>query len=205
MKLYTSVGPNPRTVNMFLTEKGIDLPRVEVDLFGGENRRPPYTDRNPAGQLPALELDDGRVLGETAVICEYLEEKHPSPPLIGATAEERAETRLWQRRVELNVTEHLYNAFRYSDGIELFRSRMRVIPEAAEGLKALVRDKLVWLDGLLAGKRFLAGDRFTFADIVLFSALDFGRGFGQPFDEGLKSLKPWFDRVAARPSAKETA
>jgi glutathione S-transferase len=199
------MGPNPRIVNMFLSEKGIDLPRVEVDLLAGENRRPPYTERNPAGQLPALELDDGRVLGETVVICEYLEEKHPSPPLIGATAEERAETRLWQRRVELNVTEHLFNAFRYSEGIELFRSRMRVLPEAADGLKAVVRDKLAWLDSLLAGKRYLAGDRFTLADIILYAALDFGRAFGQPFDESLKNLGAWFARVAERPSAKATA
>ena len=205
MKLYTSIGPNPRTVHMFLLEKGIDLPRVEVDLMGGENRRAPYIERNPAGQLPCLELDDGRVLGETVVICEYLEEKHPTPPLIGRNPEERAETRMWQRRVELGITEHLYNAFRYAEGIELFRDRMRVLPEAADGLKAVVRDKLVWLDGLLAGKRFLAGDRFTLADIVLFAALDFGRQFGQPFDEKLSNVRTWFAGVAERPSAKATA
>ncbi|HZR80895.1 MAG TPA: glutathione S-transferase family protein [Candidatus Binatia bacterium] len=205
MKLYTSIGPNPRTVNMFLLEKGIDLPRVEVDLLGGENRRAPYTDRNPAGQLPALELDDGRVLGETVAICEYLEEKHPKPPLIGSNPEERAETRMWQRRVEMNITEHLYNGFRYAEGIGLFQSRMRVLPEAADGLKAIVRDKLAWLDGLLAGRRFLAGDRFTLADIILFAALDFGRTVGQPFDESLKNLRAWFAGVSERPSAKATA
>jgi len=205
MKLYTSIGPNPRIVNMFLKEKGIDLPRIEVDLLAGDNRRPPYTDKNPAGQLPALELDDGRVLAETVVICEYLEDRHPSPPLIGTTPEERAEARIWQRRVELNVTEHLFNGFRYAEGIELFRSRMRVLPEAADGLKAIVRDKLTWLDGLLGGKRFLAGDRFTLADIILFCGLDFGRTVGQPFDESLKNLKSWFDRVAERPSARATS
>lgn len=202
MKLYTSIGPNPRTVRMFLLEKGLELPSVEVDLMGAENRRPPYTDRNPAGQMPALELDDGRVLGETVVICEYLEELHPEPALIGTTPEERAETRMWQRRVELGITEHLYNGFRYSEGIELFKSRMRVLPEAADGLKAVVKDKLAWLDGLLAGKQFLAGDRFTLADLILFSALDFGRTVGQPFDTGLANLSAWFDRVASRPSAQ---
>ena len=169
--------------------------------MAAENRRPPYTEKNPAGQLPALELDDGRVLGETVVICEYLEELHPTPPLIGRTPEERAETRMWQRRVELGITEHLYNAFRYAEGIELFRPRMRVLPEAADGLKAVVGDKLRWLDGLLAGRQFLAGDRFTLADIVLFAALDFGRTVGQPFDEGLANVSAWFARVAARPSA----
>jgi glutathione S-transferase len=202
MKLFTSIGPNPRTVRMFLLEKGLELPSVEVDLMGGENRRPPYNERNPAGQLPALELDDGRVLGETVVICEYLEELHPKPALIGTTPEERAETRMWQRRVELGITEHLYNGFRYAEGIELFRPRMRVLPEAADGLKAVVKDKLAWLDGLLAGKQFLAGNRFTLADIILFAALDFGRTVGQPFDTGLANLSAWFDRVAARPSAQ---
>ena len=202
MKLHTSIGPNPRTVRMFLLEKGIDLPTVEVDLMGAENRRPPYNERNPAGQLPALELDDGRLLGETVAICEYLEELYPSPPLIGATPEQRAETRMWQRRVELGITEHLYNGFRFAEGIELFRPRMRVLPEAADGLKSLVKDKLRWLDGLLAGKQFVVGDRFTLVDIILFSALDFGRTVGQPFDEGLANLSAWFARVAARPSAQ---
>ena len=108
MKIYDSLGPNPRALRMFLLEKGITIPASPVDLLGAENRRPPYTDRNPGGQVPALELDDGRVIGETVAIFEYLEERHPTPPLIGTTAEERAETRMWQRRVELNITEHLY-------------------------------------------------------------------------------------------------
>src|SRR5215470_9031722 len=109
MRIYDSLGPNPRALRMFLHEKGIELAKIDVDLLGAENRRPPYTDRNPGGQMPALELDDGRVLGETVAIFEYLEEKHPTPPLIGRTAEDRAEARMWQRRIELGITEHLYN------------------------------------------------------------------------------------------------
>jgi glutathione S-transferase len=202
MKVYDSFGPNPRALRMFMLEKEITLPKIDVDLLGAENRRAPYTDKNPGGQVPALELDDGRVLGETVVIFEYLEEKHPKPPLIGTTPEERAETRMWQRRVELNITEHLYNGFRYAEGIELFRSRMRVLPEAADGLKAIVRDKAKWLDALLAGRKFLAGDRFTIADIILYCALDFGGSVGQPLDPGLANLNAWRDRVAARPSAE---
>jgi len=100
MKLYDSFGPNPRALRMALLEKHLDLPKIEVDLLGEENRRPPYTERNPGGQVPALEMDNGRVIGETVAIFEYLEEKHPAPPLIGTTPEERAETRCWQRRVE---------------------------------------------------------------------------------------------------------
>ena len=201
MKLFTSIGPNPRIVRMFLLEKGIEIPSVEVDLMGGENRRAPYTDKNPAGQLPCLELDDGRVIAETVAICEYVEEKHPSPPLIGTTPEERAETRMWQRRIEIGITEHILNGFRFGEGIELFRPRMRVLPEASDGLKAIARDKLVWLDGVIGGRRYLAGDRFTLADIILFCALDFGGTVGQPLDRGLASVAAWFDRVAARPSA----
>ena len=201
MKIYDSFGPNPRALRMFLLEKGLDLPKADVDLLGAENRRAPYTDRNPGGQVPALELDDGRVIGETVAIFEYLDEKHPKPSLVGTTPEERAETRQWQRRIELKITEHLYNGFRFAEGIKLFESRMRVLPEAADGLKATARDNLTWLDSLLAGRQFVAGDRFTIADVILYCALDFGRGVGQPFDPSLKNLTAWFERVSGRPSA----
>jgi glutathione S-transferase len=202
MKVYDSFGPNPRALRMFLHEKGMHLESASVDLMGAENRRPPYTDKNPGGQLPALECDDGRVLGETVAIFEYLEEKSPRPPLIGTTPEERAETRMWQRRVELRITEHLYNGFRFAEGLELFKPRMRVLPEAAAGLKATVRDNLTWLDALLAGKTWVAGERFTIADVILFAALDFGKTVGQPFDASLANLSAWYARVAARPSAQ---
>jgi len=201
MKIYDSFGPNPRALRMFLLEKDLDFPRLPVDLMGAENRRPPYTDKNPGGQLPALEIENGRVIGETVAIFEYLEEKHPNPPLIGRTPEERAETRMWQRRIELKITEHLYNGFRFAEGIELFRSRIRVLPEAAEGLKATARDNLGWLDGLLADKQFIAGDRFTMADIILYCALDFGASAGQPLDDALTNVVAWEARVASRPSA----
>jgi glutathione S-transferase len=201
MQLYNSLGPNPRAMRMFLAEKGITIPTREVDIMGAENRRPPYTERNPGGQLPALELDDGRCIGETVAIWEYLEEKHPKPPLIGATPEERAETRMWQRRVELNITEHLYNGFRFAEGKELFKNRMRVLPEAAPGLKAIAQDKLKWLDGLMEGRQYICGDRFTIADIILYCALDFGSGVAQALDPSLKNINAWFQRVNARPSA----
>src|SRR5262245_58194070 len=188
MKVYDSFGPNPRALRMFLHEKSLDLPKADVDLLGAENRRAPYTDKNPGGQLPALELDDGRVLGETVAIFEYLEERHPEPHLVGATPEERAETRQWQRRIELKITEHLYNGFRFADGLALFESRIRVLPEAADGLKATARDNLAWLDVLLPGKRWIVGDRFTIADIILYCGLDFGRGVAQPLDPALTNV-----------------
>jgi len=202
MRHYDSFGPNPRALRMFLLEKTLSFPKQEIDLLGMENRRAPYTDRNPGGQMPALELDDGRLLAETVVIFEYLEEKHPSPPLIGTTAEERAETRMWQRRIELRITEHLYNGFRFAEGLALFQPRMRVLPEAAEGLKATARDNLAWLDTLMAGKNFVVGNRFTVADIILYCALDFGQGVAQPLDAANANLTGWFARVGKRPSAE---
>jgi glutathione S-transferase len=201
MKFYNSLGPNPRCVRMFMAEKGITVPTAEINILGAENRKAPYTDKNPGGQMPALELDNGSTLGETVAICEYLEEKNPKPALIGTTAEERAETRMWQRRIELNITEHLYNGFRYAEGLQMFKDRMHCLPEAAAGLKAIVQEKLAWLDKLMDGKQFIVGNRFTLTDMILFSALDFGAGVGQTIDPSLKNLTAWFDRVAARPSA----
>jgi glutathione S-transferase len=202
MQLYDSFGPNPRAMRMFLAEKGLKIPTRDVDLMKAENRRPPYTDRNPGGQLPALELDNGKCIGETVAIWEYLEEKHPTPALIGSTPEERAEARMWQRRIELKITEFLYNGFRFAEGAALFKDRMRLIPEGAAGMKATVQDNLKWLDQLLEGKEFIAGNRLTPADIILYCALDFGAGVGQKIDPSLKNVNAWFQRMDARPSAK---
>ena len=145
MKLLDALGPNPRAVRMFLHEKQLDLPCEQIDILGAANRRPPFSEFNPGGQLPALLLDDGSCIAETVAICEYLEDLHPAPPLIGSTPREKAETRMWQRRVELNITENLYNAFRYSVGLEIFRDRMHCLPEAAPGLASIVQEKLAWM------------------------------------------------------------
>lgn len=201
MRLYNSVGPNPRVVRMFLAEKGIVLPQVEIDLRGGENRREPYaSDVNPAGQTPALELDDGSVLTEIVPICEYLEELHPEPSLFGTTPEARAKTRMWTRRIDLKVCEPLTSGFRYSEGLKLFENRMRCLPEAAAGLKAVAQDGVGWIDAQIAGRDWIAGDTFGFADLMLFVFLDFGRGVGQPISPEHVNITRWFDRVAARPS-----
>ncbi|WP_420427646.1 glutathione S-transferase family protein [Algiphilus sp.] len=202
MKLLNSVGPNPRKVRMFLLEKGLELPKEDLDLLGGENRRPPYNERNPAGQLPALELDDGTIVCETAAICEYLEELHPKPALIGADAKERAETRMWLRRVELNITEYGYAGYRFAEGLALFKDRMLCLPEAADGLKRKSRAGLEWLAPQLESRQWICGDRFTLVDIVLYCALDFLNGVGQPMPDELTTLRAWFDRVQARSSAE---
>jgi len=202
MKLYNSIGPNPKAVRMFMAEKGIELPKVEVDLMGGENRREPYLGKNPSGQLPCLELDDGRHLAEITAICEYLDEKFPGGSLIGRTPEERAETRMWVRRIDLNIVEPLAAGFRYSDGLKLFQSRIHVIPQAAADLKQIAQEKLHWLDGLMAGKSFVCGERLSLADILLFAFLEFGARVGQPLDPALKNVGGWYERMKARPSAK---
>jgi len=201
VKFYNSIGPNPQVVKMFMAEKGLDIPRVEINIMGGENRQAPYTAKNPTGQMPALELDDGVVLAEILPICEYLEEIRPSPPLIGTNPEERAITRMWARRIDLNICENLANGFRFSQGLQLFQNRVHCIPQAADDLKAIAREKLAWLDGLIAGRTWIVGERFTLADIHLFCFLEFGANVGQPLDPANGNLAAWKDRVAARPSA----
>lgn len=201
MKLHNSIGPNPRVVRMFLAEKGVALPLVTVDLLGGENRREPYLSKNPSGQLPCLELDDGSFLAEITAICEYIEEKHPKPALIGSTPEERAATRMWVRRIDLNIVEPMANGFRYAEGIALFKDRVRTIPQAADDLKAIAREKLAWLDAQIAGRDWIVRNRFTLADVLLYAFVDFGATVGQSLDPALKNLNAWRDRVAARPSA----
>lgn len=203
MKLYNSVGPNPHVVRMFAAEKGLSLPTVEIDLMGGENRQPDYQGKvNPAGQTPALVLEDGQIITEITVICEYLEEKHPSPVLIGATPEERAETRMWTRRIDLNICEPLTTGFRASEGRGLFSSRMKLVGlEGAAELKAIAKDKILWVDGLMGDNQFVCGDRFSLADILLFVFLGFGAQVAQPIPDEATWIKAWFARIAARPSA----
>jgi glutathione S-transferase len=203
VKFYDSLGPNPKLVRMFAAEKGFAFPQVEkVDIMAGANRQQPYLSKNPAGQMPALELDDGRVISETVAICEYLEEQKPKPALIGENAADRAETRMWTRRVEWKIVQPLADGFRFAEGLPLFKARIRTLPEAADGLKAIARDGLAWLDGQIAGRDTIVPGRFTLADVVLFAFVEFGGGVGQPLDPALKHVAAWFEKLKARPSAK---
>lgn len=204
MKLHNSVGPNPHVVRMFMAEKGITLPIVTVDLMGGENRRPPYnTAVNPAGQTPALELDDGRFVCEITTICEYLEEVQPSPALIGTTPEERAETRMWTRRIDLNICEPMANAFRAAEGRPIFEKRIMLVgPSGAEELKAIAKDRLKWFGDQMGDRQFVCGDRLTLADILLYCFLTFGAAVGQPLALDHPWTAAWIKRMDERPSAK---
>lgn len=202
MKFYNSRGPNPRMVRMFMAEKGFDVPKVEVDLLAGDNRKEPYLKVNPAGQMPALELDDGTVIAEITAICEYVDEmKKDTPSLIGNTPAERGVTRMWTRRIDLNIVEPAANGFRFSEGLKLFQNRIRCIPAAADDLKATAREWLVKVDGLMGSMPFITGNKLTMADIFLFAFLDFMKGVGQPLDPANKNLSAWFERMKARPSA----
>ena len=202
MKFFNSLGPNPKVVRMFMAEKGISIPLHEVDIMAGENRQDAHLKRNPHGQMPALELDNGAFLSEVTAICEYLEDKNPKSALIGTTPEEKAETRMWTRRIDLNICEPLANGFRFSQGLPLFQSHIVTVPEAADGLKRIAQDRIKWLDGQMAGKDYVVGKRLTLADILLFCFLDFGNQVGQPINPEFKNITAWFNRMRERESAK---
>lgn len=201
MKFYNSIGPNPRVVRMFMAEKGVKVPIVEIDLMRGDNRKEPYLSKNAHGQMPALEFDDGSTVCEITAICEYFEDTHPNPALIGKTPEEKAEARMWTRRVDLNICEPLANGFRFSQGLPLFKDRIVTVPEAADGLKKIARDRLQWLDRQMSGRDYLCGKRFTLADVLLYCFIDFGGQVGQKLESDNKNLDAWFQRVKARPSS----
>lgn len=205
MKLYQSIGPNPRVVTMFIAEKGIAVPRHFIDIMASENRQPAYLAKNPAGGVPLLETDNGSFIAESLAICEYLEELHGTPALIGDTAERRAAARAVIRSVDQTIVVPMTNGFRGSEGLPMFESRMACFPDAAPGNKAQARDGLAKLDAAMADKEFLCGSRFTLADILLFCFVEFGARVGQPLPDTLINLLAWQARVAARPSAAISA
>lgn len=202
MLLYHGARPNPRAVRMFLAEKGITIPMRDLDIDGGENRQADFVARNPSGQVPVLELDDGVWLAESGAIFQYLEEIYSKPALIGSTPEERSETRMWQRRIERRITEPLYAAFHYGKGLSMYQERMVVLPECVPGLVTLMVDGMRWLDALLAGRTTIVPHRFTIADIALYAAVDFGSSVGLGIPEDLRALRHWFVDVSGRPSAE---
>ena len=201
IRLFDSFGIMPRIVRFFLMEKGLHVPRHEVDLLLGENREPEYLKLNPSGQTPALELSDGTIVCEGPVICELLEELFPDPPLIGKTAKERANTRMWWRRIELNICQPMILGFYYGEGLETYRTRMRCIPEAATGMKEKARDGVRWLDALLKAE-WLGGSSFTVADIHLYCFVQEMGEKGQSIPEECRAVKALMERVGARSAAE---
>jgi glutathione S-transferase len=202
MKFYDSVGPNPHVVRMAAAEKGLTFDTVTIDIMANANRTGDYINKVPTGGTPALELDDGRVISEITAIAEYLEELQPAPAIIGTTAAERAETRMWVRRIDLGYVEPMANGFRATEGRPMFAPRFSLATESAGAeLKALAAEKLLWIDSVMTGD-FVCGDRFTLADILLFCFIEFGGAVGQPMPGDTRWLAGWHARVKARPSAK---
>ena len=195
------MGPNPHVVRMFIAEIGIDIETIEIDLMGGENRQDAYLKKNPSGQLPALQLDDGSFLAEITVICEYLDELNGHTNLIGINPQERAETKMWTRRIDLQIIEPLTNGFRYAEGYDLFKDRLHLIPDAADDLKAIAQERLAWLDKQLEGKEFICGDRFSLADIMFYCFLHFGSTVGQSINPDNTNIVSLYEKIGMRESA----
>ena len=204
MKLHTSIGaPNPRRVNMFLLEKGIThIERQNYDLNAGEHRSAKFTAMNPIARVPVLELDDGRFLAESRAICSYLESLYPEPNLMGVDAEERAFIEMADRQVELTLLAAVANHVRHSHPGLLPLENPQFADYAAEQGKRMVAAAALF-DQLLAKRPWMAGDRFTIADITAFCGLEFARLVKfRPADAGLVHLAAWRERVAERPSAR---
>ena len=201
MKLYdTKTAPNPRRVRIFLAEKGVDVPTVQVDIAGKENRSSPYIDKNPLGGVPMLELDDGTIIAESVAICRYFEEVQAEPPLMGIDAEDKALVEMWNRRMEHNLALPVMNSFRHTH--EFFASRIPQVPEFGANSKMEALTRMAWLDGELAEREFIAGDRFTIADITALVGIDFGRVTKIGIGDDQTNLRRWHDAVSGRPSAR---
>jgi len=203
-RLWTSsVGSNPMFVNAFLKLKGIKVPETKsLDIIKGENRSSEeYSKVNPLKTVPALELENGQVLTEIVAIAEYLEELHPAHPMIGTTPLERAETRTWWRKIDMNICTPMIDAFRSGEGLQLFQSRIRTAPEAVSVLKQTAHDGLKFLDKHLEGKEWICGSRFTVADLQLFAWIETFGNLGQPLDQSLKNVVRLIEQVKKKVNA----
>ena len=207
LKLYHAPSsPNSRRVRIFLAEKGISVPLAAVDLGKGEQHADSYRAINPRRVVPTLVLEDGTAIGEVLAIWRYLEEIHPNPPLLGATPKDKALVTMWERRAELEgfaaVMEGVRNAIPGLKGRAIAGPHdYEQIPALTERSKLRVADFYVDFDARLAQAPFLAGDRFSAADITALVTVDFAtRALNMPIPAKCGALKPWYDSVAARPS-----
>lgn len=201
MKLYDlKSGTNPRRVRIFLAEKGITVPREEIDMITGRNREPDYLAKNPLGTMPLLELDDGTLLAESIAICRYFEELHPDPPLFGTTTLERAQVEMWTRRMELELYEPIRDAFIHLS--DFWVGRRKQVPDYGHNQRDKANQVMKWLDGVIGDRPFLVGERYTVADITAQTALLLGKHSGTPIPAECANLQRWFAQLTARPSAR---
>lgn len=201
MKLYDGGrAPSPRRVRIYLAEKGIDVPKVPVDLAQDEQKSKSFRALNPLRRVPVLVLDDGTVITETMAICRYFEALHPEPNLFGRDALEIAKVEMWNRRIELGLYGAVQAIFRHGHPA-MAKFQVPQVAEWAEVNKPLVTEFLELLDGELAGRKFVAGDRFSVADITGLVALDFMKAAKLSVPEQYKHVRRWHAEISARPSA----
>jgi glutathione S-transferase len=192
--------PNPRRVRIFLAEKGLAYETIEVSIASQANLTPEFRKKNPIALVPVLEFPDGRVLRESMAICRYLEELNPQPNLFGSDAWERATVEMWNRHSELELLRPIAEVFRNTN--KFWIGRLKQSPEFAEIMRELVAERMAWIDGELATREYIAGARFTVADITALCALDFGKVSNIRIDPAKHAhLAAWHARVTARPSA----
>ena len=201
MRLFNSnLAPNPRRVRVFLAEKGVSIPRVEVDLAKFEHKTPEFSALSPFQVIPALELDDGTVIGESIAICRYIEEIHPEPNLFGATPIERAMIEMWQRRLEWHLLLPVSQVARHTHPHMAQLEGPQIGDWAAVNRTRALRNMEIF-DEALRDRPFIAGDRFTIADITGLVALDFTRPARIAIPPELTNLNRWRAALSARPSA----
>jgi len=201
MKLYDSkTAPNPRRTRIFLAEKGITLPTEQVDIMAMQHKTPEYTAINPLQRMPALVLDDGTVITESMAICRYFEALQPEPPLFGVGAKGIALVEMWNRRCEINFFSNVAAVFRHLHPA-MKELEVPQVPAWAEANKPRVAWFLQLLDGELAKREFIAGDRYSVADITAQVTVDFLKPARLAMPEGMANVKRWHAAVSARPSA----
>ncbi|WP_343518276.1 glutathione S-transferase N-terminal domain-containing protein [Sphingomonas sp.] len=208
MKLYDAPwAPSPRRVRIFLAEKGVEVPCEAIDLRSGEHLGDAYLRINPRGAVPALELDDGEVLCESAAICRYFEALHPEPALFGTTPLEIGRIESWTRRIEGDGYAAAVYVLRNTVSAFKDRAIPGAGPAAVQIPELAARGTLMWeafteaLDGRLADREWIAGDAYSFADITALVTVDFARAAKLTVRERLAELRRWHAAASARPSA----
>ncbi len=202
MKIYDhELAPNPRRVRIFLAEKGVTVVYEQVDIFSGKNRTPEFLQKNPLGGIPVLEFDDGTYLAESVAICRYFEGMFPQPPLMGVDPRDQAFVEMWNRRMELEIFGPIGRAMQHTN--PLFKGRLEQFQAFGDTQRARALERLEWLDSILAQRPFVAGDRYTIADITALVGIDLGRGYaGLEIPPAIKHVHRWHQAVSSRPSAK---
>ncbi len=211
MHLYTyPIAPNPRRLHIFMAEKGIEIPSTHVDLMKGEQFGEPLRSVNPLFTVPALVTDEGPVLTQVNAICDYLEARHPAPPLLGSTPIEKAEIREWCHRVFCEGLIPIAEVFR--NGNPAFAKRglpgpleIAQIPALVERGQQLLDAFFTTLERRLAGRDYLAGEAFSMADIDAFATCEFAGWIRRTIPAECTQLTRWRARVAERPSARPPA